>query len=358
MNFARQQQCQEFSLLKYMSGHPSAAVLVFLGVVTAPLAAQGQGLESLGNRASALAAFVAVADDASAVAWNPSGLVSGPIFNILLDTGRSTSTPNDPPRFPGSARKLGTTLVAIGTLPMGLAYYRLATSAAAAGPAVGGTADREASRDIVVRTMVTNHFGATVQQSVGDYVTLGASIKLVRGSVAGGESPQPTWGAAFEALEDLESEGSFAGDVDLGAMFAAGRLRAGLVVRNVTEPTFGDGAEGGVEIPLERHARLGVAWGDSWSGLSRLIVAVDADVTRVPHPAGDRRDIAAGVERWVRDRQIAVRGGVRASTVGDARPVVSGGASYAVRAGTYVDAYVSGGSGDVRGWGVAARMTY
>ena len=54
----------------------------------APQRSGAQPLDQLGNRASALGAFVAVADDASAVVWNPAGLINGPIFNILLDFGR------------------------------------------------------------------------------------------------------------------------------------------------------------------------------------------------------------------------------------------------------------------------------
>jgi hypothetical protein len=138
-------------------------------------------------------------------------------------------------------------------------------------------------------------------------------------------------------------------------MLAAGRVRAGVVVRNVTTPEFGPDEDA---IELGRHARAGVAWGDSWPAPARTIVAVDVDLTRVAHPAGERRDVAAGVERWLRTRRVAVRGGVRASTVGDSRPVVSGGASYAVRAGTYVDGYVAGGDRETSGWGLGLRVSF
>src|SRR5688500_2265323 len=100
----------------------TVVVLTLLAAFVAPAVARAQGLESLGNRATAMAAFVAVADDTSAVAWNPAGLVSGPIFNISVDFGRSTSIPDGPPQFPGQAGRVGATLLAIGTLPLGLAF--------------------------------------------------------------------------------------------------------------------------------------------------------------------------------------------------------------------------------------------
>jgi hypothetical protein len=336
----------------------AAAALTLLVIVGLPVPAGAQGLETLGNRAAALSAFVAVADDASAVAWNPAGLVYGPIFNILLDFGRSTSAPDEaPPQAGGAAGQLGGTLVSLGVPPLGLSYYRLrATAVVPVSPAVVGSPGRE-ERQVAVRSLVTTNLGATVLQSVGDYVTLGATVRLVRGHVASDGGTIGAWDEGFDRAERLEKRGETTGDVDAGVMVAAGRWRAGAVVRNLTTPAFevesGDG-----EAVVARHARAGVAWGNAWPGLSRTIVAVDADLTRVHHPAGERRDLAAGVERWFREQQIGVRGGVRASTVGAARPVVSGGVSYAVRSGTYVEAYVAGGSAGDRGWGVAARLTY
>jgi hypothetical protein len=134
-------------------------------------------------------------------------------------------------------------------------------------------------------------------------------------------------------------------------------VRAGVVVRNVTEPSFGDDQRG-VAVALERHARVGMAWGDRWPGLANTIVAIDADLTRVRDAMGERRDVAIGAERWLRNRRIGVRGGVRASTVSETRPVATAGFSYAIRSGTYVDAYVARGTEDQRAWGIGARLTY
>lgn len=341
-------------LNKIHKGAP--ALLVALSF---PAIAHGQGLESLGSRAAALAAFVAVADDASAVAWNPSGLVSGPFFNITLGLGRTTDAPDSTP-FGAKGGRLGTTLIAVGSTPLGLAYYRIATTSVERTiPAVLGSLDREANHDVVLR-LVTTHLGATVQQSVGEYLTLGATLKLVRGSVGRAIVSGDSWDAALERGDSLERQGNSRGDLDVGAMLAAGRIRAGAVVRNVTAPSFGKkGVDGGpAAVTLERHVRVGAAWADRWPGISTVVVAVDADLTRVPHPAGDRRDVAAGIERWLRGQRVGLRAGVRASTVGDARPVASAGGSLTVRGGTYVDAYLARGTRNDRGWGVAVRLGY
>jgi hypothetical protein len=68
--------------------------------------------------------------------------------------------------------------------------------------------------------------------------------------------------------------------------------------------------------------------------------------------------VAVGVERWLRQGQLGLRGGVRASTLGAARTVVSGGVSYALRSGTFVDGYVARGQDDAQAWGISARFTY
>jgi hypothetical protein len=358
MGFRSGRQFLDYSKLKFMSKQMRGGVLTLLIALSSPGISWAQGLETLGNRAAALSAFVAVADDASAVAWNPAGLVGGPIFNITIGLGRSADVPEGAVSHGTRAGELGSTLIAIGTTPVGLAYYRISRrSLLGTTPAVLGTPDRETTQAIA-RTLVTSHLGATVQQSIGDYLTLGATLKLVRGSVGHTVVSAGSWDEGLDEAEAIDGRASTRGDLDIGAMVAAGRLRAGLMVRNVTAPTFGreDGAADGVA--LERHARIGVAWGDRWPGLSRTVVSVDADLTRVMHSAGERRDVAVGIERWLRGQQIGLRGGLRGSTVGDGRPVVSAGGSFAVRAGTFVDGYVARGTRDDRGWGLAVRLSY
>jgi hypothetical protein len=343
-----------------MSNKNSGRVLALLLTASWPSFATGQGLETLGSRAPALAAFVAVADDASAVAWNPAGLVSGPIINLTVGLGRATNVPDGVPDPASLADQLGTTLIAIGSTPVGLAYYRISTrSLHVDTPAVSGSPDRE-TRHAIAQTLVTSHLGATVQQSVGDYLTLGATLKLVRGSVGRGVVTASAWDDAFDEAAAIEGRGSARGDLDIGAMVAAGRVRAGFVVRNLTAPSFGAGQDDGDvgRVTLERHVRVGAAWADRWPGISQTVVAIDADLTRVPHPAGERRDVAVGIERWVRGQQFGLRAGTRVSTVGAGRPVLSLGGSYAVRAGVFVEGYVARGTRDDRGWGLAVRLSY
>ena len=282
-------------------------------------------MDTLGSRAVGLAAFVAVADDATAVAWNPAGLVLGPTFNVAVDFGHSTTAADDAFQGSGPAGNVGVSLIAIGLPPLGLSYYRIGLTALEPTSPAGEGDSRRETRQVAVRTLVTSHVGATVLQSVGDHWTVGTTVKLVRGNVGADIVDVDSWDEGFDRADMLDTQASTTGDLDVGAMFAAGRVRAGMVVRNVTEPTFGDEDTADSDFILKRHARVGVAWGDRWPGTPATIVALDADLTRVPHPAGARRDIAVGVERWLRAQQIGIRAGLRASTIGQTRPVASAG---------------------------------
>ena len=141
-------------------------------------------------------------------------------------------------------------------------------------------------------------------------------------------------------------------------MAVFGRARLGLMVRNVTEPEFGSGAEA---IKLRRHARAGAAVTSGSRGLiGEVTVAVDADLQKRPTMLGDERRIAAGAEIWVLQRRIGLRGGGSASTIGARRSALSAGASAPLRPGTFVDAQLTGGGSDEerRGWAVALRVTF
>jgi hypothetical protein len=307
------------------SGVAVCAAVALLTLV--PHRGAAQPLDQLGNRASALGAFVAVADDASAVVWNPAGLINGPIFNILLDFGRATAEPRQEVDS-SQVGRFGHSFLAVGLPPLGLSYSRNWQTAVV-------EPDSREDMQVVLRSVVTSHLGATVLQSVTDQLTVGATLKLVHGSV--------------------NDEGRTTGDIDLGALFSAGRMRAGMVARNVTAPTFTSGSG---SVTLDRHVRIGAAWGDRWPGIATTIVSVDADVTRVAHVSGERRDIAAGAERWFRRHTFAIRGGLRASTVEGARPVGSVGGSVAVRSGIYVDVSAARGRNNDARWSVSARLMY
>jgi hypothetical protein len=88
-------------------------------------------------------------------------------------------------------------------------------------------------------------------------------------------------------------------------------------------------------------------------------IASDADLTTADGPDGERRAVAVGAERWFLNGRFAVRGGARAQTIGDARPVATGGASVGVWSGLLLEAQVTGGGDTVeRGWGLGARVTF
>jgi hypothetical protein len=130
------------------------------------------------------------------------------------------------------------------------------------------------------------------------------------------------------------------------------------VVRNVGAPAYDTGA--GASVEVQRAARAGVSWGSGpVQGRRAWVVALDVDLMTADALDGERRVIAAGAERWFRDGRVALRAGAQAQTVGDARPVVTGGASAVVWSGVLVDAHLlAGGEQAGRGWGIAARMTF
>ena len=147
------------------------------------------------------------------------------------------------------------------------------------------------------------------------------------------------------------------GDFDLGAMVMLGRVRAGVTLRNATQPTLGSDAEA---LRLNRVARAGVALTTGSRGaIGSATVAVDMDLTTVATVTGEERRLAAGGEIWTANKVLGVRGGVNVNTLGERNAAISGGFSAAVRRGTYVDVQTTGGSERARhGWGVALRVTF
>jgi hypothetical protein len=312
----------------------------------------------LGTRAAGLAgAFVGVADDASAVYWNPAGLATGPIVSFLATWSDDKSAPNDAQT--ASGEQLTGRMVSLSLPPVGIAYYRLGVFGTAhVEPAVIGLPRREEVRRSV-QALTTSTVGVSLLQSLTEYIVVGATPKVVWGTAARGQSLGLDAGDALDAASDLEGETRTTFDVDAAVMIAVQRVRLGLVARNLTAPAFAtataaEGEDG--EIALSREVRMGAAWGSGWPGHSRVILAVDGDLTSRPTPFGDRRDVAAGVETWWWNRRLGLRSGVRGSTVGGSRTAVAAGVSWAVRSSVFVEGHATAGHQDERGWSVGVRM--
>ncbi len=327
----------------------SALYLLILPFWAMPAAAQV--VEAVGARALGMGgAFVAVADDSSATWWNPAGAASGPFLDLAF--GRAvTSTQGDLP----AGRDRGAWL-ALTTPPFGFSYYRLRlTDIQPFDPTGNNAPDREERRaGVPVRSLAVSQLGATLLQTVVPGVHLGATLKYVRGTFrASREDSLLDTGDLLDIGDDLDggdAENRF--DVDLGVLAVVGALRAGAVVRNVTEPEFG-------EMALQRQARIGAAFDGERAGLAPFTVALDADVLEYDSASGARRMVAVGGERWFGLRRVAVRAGARVNTAGARERTVTAGASYALRAALYVEGHVArGGSDDDRGWGLAARVSF
>jgi hypothetical protein len=311
-----------------------------LAFILALFSAQSAGAQApVGVRASGMAgAFVAVADDASAVYWNPAGVASGTFVSVVIGAGGQQSV-SGPPQLEAGQQDT-TAIVAISATAIGLAYYRVgAYGTRSAEPAVSTPASREEVRRSV-HGLTTSVVGVSLLHSLTEHLVVGVTPKFVRGSLSGAAGS-----AAGNAV-----------DVDAGAMVWVNRFRLGVVAHNLARPSFESAA--GEEVALDREVRVGGAWGSGWTGISRVIVSVDADVLSRPAPTGDRRDVAAGVETWWRNQRLGLRGGVRRSTIGDARGAVAAGISAGLTPGMLLEAHVVRGHADERSWSVGARMLF
>jgi F plasmid transfer operon, TraF, protein len=334
---------------------PGAAVLgifhccFLLVLALTPAKVSAQSFDPVTTRAAGMAgAFVAVTDDASAVYWNPGALASGAFFSLLIDRTSAKATLDEPSVSSGGSRS--GTVLALSTPPFGLSYYRLRSSWVSPDPSV--------QADSRLETLITHHTGVTLVHSLKSGLSVGTTLKLVRG-VATSTSMHPSRNVddLLDEASDLVGEATNKFDADVGISAVLGTLRAGLTVRNLTSPTF-DAAGGGPPLELEKQARAGI-------GLTSprgFLVALDFDLNSVRGPIGKVREFAAGTEARVLPRAYA-RAGFRMNTLGDEpgghAPTFSVGGSYAALSSLWIDAQATVGSeAGSRGWGVAARVAF
>jgi hypothetical protein len=337
------------------------ATCVCVGVAV-PAAAQG--FEAVGARAQGMGgAFVAVADDATATYWNPAGMAAIPIFDLSLGFGRleqEQASDDGPADGRGaSAWRTRSSGFAVALPVLGVSYYRLRTGVAL--PRATGAADivrDDANAGLVGGAAATWNLGVSMVQSLGDAIVVGSTLRLVRAEAGVSGRPAEGVSAALDDAADLDLEGETKFDADLGVMAYVGRARLGLTVRNLVAPSWDTGA--GPPVESGRLVRVGIGWGpEPVHGRRSWTIASDADLTTADGPDGERRAVAVGAERWFLKGRVAIRGGARAQTIGEARPVATGGASVGVWSGLLLEAQVTGGGDTVeRGWGLGARVTF
>jgi hypothetical protein len=285
-------------------------------------------------------------------------MAGGAFFNLLVEYG-AWQEPHDERTVSGqstSSRRADPRSFAAAFPALGLSYYRLRISEIqpqTSTAATAGVRQEEGATEVRLRSLVLNQFGVSVGQSLGSHLVIGSTLKVLN---AGVDSRIQATGSLDEA-SGLDPSGNWRGDLDLAAMASFGPAKVGLMVRNVTEPGFGSGADA---VTLSRSARLGAAFTSGpGRGFDAATVSVDADLTTAASPLGDERRLAAGGEVWTSVRTFGFRGGVNVSTIGQARTTVSGGLSAALKKGVYVDGQLTGGANDGRkGWGVALRVTF
>ncbi|HUP40741.1 MAG TPA: conjugal transfer protein TraF [Vicinamibacterales bacterium] len=300
-----------------------AVFVVFLPLAI-PVSVHAQAFGGIGTRAEGMGgAFVAVADDATAVYWNPAGIATGATFDLQVAKG-------DSHLFIGAAIPV-----------LGASYYQ--TREVTGLPTVSGSPDRQTggSGEVQVRTLATTNFGVTVVQTVVPGLVVGTTARVVRGGIEG-----------FEGRTTV--------DLDAGAMVSAWDLRLGLTARNLREPEFE--VEGGM-VRMTRQLRVGAALAPRAlpTGVhGPFSLAIDADLTATPDVRGDRRTVAAGGEYWLGKGLVAARGGVHWSTLGDSRRALSAGFTVRLPRSVHAEAQLTknNGSSEETEWSVGARVTF
>ena len=327
-------------------------------VCSAP--ASAQVFETLGTRALGMGgAFVAVADDATATYWNPAGLASGAFFSLLADHAKF-ETRGDPSRRDSPGADGSTTIVGMSTNSRGFSYYRLGINQIERSLPPDAFADSapEGQRgEPTLHSVVTHNVGLTAAQLFSPGFSLGSTIRYVYGSygIDSGDRGLTT-GEWLDQARELERHGQHKVDLDLGVKVGSPIIQAGLVARNLLQPTL-SGPDGRT-ARIDRRFRVGLAV----RPVAQLVVAADIDLDRLKSVNGDRQHVAVGAEHWFGE-WLGVRGGARVNlrdTPTGPRAVVGAfGLSVALSAGMYLDGQWTRGRDEVeRGWSVAGRVGF
>lgn len=267
-------------------------------------------------------AFVAVADDATAVYWNPAGIATGATFDLQVAKGRASTL------FVGAALPV-----------LAASYYR--TRDVTALPTVSGSPDRQngGSGEVHVGTLTTSNIGLTVVQTVVPGLVIGTTARMVRGTV--------------------DADTSTTVDLDVGAMVSAWDVRLGLTARNLREAEFRAGSG---TVRMNRQVRAGVALTPRSlpTGVhGPFTLALDVDLTATPDLHGMRRMAAAGGEYWVASGLVGARAGVQWSTLGDSHRAVAWGFTVRLPRSVHVDGQLTKDNEvDRVDWTVGVRVTF
>jgi hypothetical protein len=300
-----------------MSSAPSGAcALATVLLAFSPSLLGGQTLGQVGERAQGMGgAFVAVADDASAIYWNPAGLATGSTFDAQLNV----TTPQSAIETPDPQRPI---FVGAAMPALGFAYYRVSSAVSSSGDRQNG-----GSGELRVSALNTQNFGVSLVQTVVNTLVVGTTLRVVQGA------------------------GRTALDLDLGAMASIGNVRVGVTARNLRE-----------SVDIQRQVRLGAALVPRArpSGvLGPFSAAFDVDLTRTATVYGDQRQAAVGSEQWWAQGAVGTRLGLHWNTLGAAKPAVAGGLTVKLPRSLFAEGHVTKGRKDRDSdWGLGVRVTF
>ncbi len=314
--------------------------LLLVAASCVPVQAQAQVVfESVGERALGMGgAFVAVANDATAVYWNPAGLATAVGAGMTIGWYRFQSGNQNQTPVPGPALRSGT-FTSLGATSAGLSYGQLQATTL-----TGGTLGQPN-----VETLSVSQYGLTILQTIVPGLVAGTTLKYLRGNVIGEPVTAASVKDALAQTNNLNGPTKTALDLDIGLMATADHLRVGYTMKNVRQPSFGDVANSA--NTLQRQSRLGVAF-ISTGGLT---LAMDLDLNAVGLQGDLRRMFALGGEVHL-GHALQVRSGVRWDLEGTHDPIAAIGMSVTIRRGIWVDGhYAVGRTDEDREFGVALR---